>query len=154
MWFFTPKKKSVDEPTIKILMSVNSQRNLKNFLEAEKNMFDHLNIFIKILFLLNGGSLVALLEFRPDFHWCMFLLSLGIEFSLFFYLISFIFLNRAMKYIEDENYIRFKKSRRYSHNLLYCGVWFSILFFIFAFFVFAVKMNYIPQVYIPQFLIL
>lgn len=154
MWFFTPKKKSVDEPTIKILMSVNSQRNLKNFLEAEKNMFDHLNIFIKILFLLNGGSLVALLEFRPDFHWCMFLLSLGIEFSLFFYLISFIFLNRSMKYIEDENYIRFKKSRRYSHNLLYCGVWFSILFFIFAFFVFAVKMNYIPQVYIPQFLIL
>lgn len=152
MWFFTPKKKSLDNAAIKSLMSVSSQRNLKNFLEAEKNMFDHLNVFIKIMFLLNGGSLAALFEFRPNFHWCMFLLSLGIEFSLLFYLISFIFLNRSMSHIGNSDYTKFKKARKYSYSLLYWGVWISIFFFVIAFLIFAIKMGYMLPIYSVQYL--
>lgn len=137
MWFFTPKKKSVDDPAIKSLMSVSSQRNLKNFLEAEKNMFDHLNVFIKIMFLLNGGSLAALFEFRPNYFWSMFTLTLGLEFSSLFYLISFLFLNRSMNHIINSNYIKFKKSRRLSYHFLYWGIWSSILSFSVFLIVFA-----------------
>ena len=139
MWFFTPKEKFVDDAAVKSLMSVSSQRNLKNFLEAEKNMFEHLNVFIKIMFLLNGGCLAALSEFRPDFFWSMFVLTLGLGFSSLFYLISFLFLNRSMTHIINDNYVKFKNSRRLSYHFLYWGVWSSILSFSVFLIVFASK---------------
>ncbi len=60
------KEKPIDDPAIKSLMSVSSQRNLKNFLEAEKNMFDHLKAFITLSFLLNTGCLGILFKYRPE----------------------------------------------------------------------------------------
>ena len=129
MWFFTPKKKSLDGAAIKSLMSVSSQRNLKVFLEAEKNMFDHLKAFITLSFLLNTGCLAALFQFRPDKKFCIIMLSAGIEISLILYLISFLFLNISMSNLLEYNFDKFKTSRRISYTFSYLGVIASISFF-------------------------
>lgn len=50
MLFFALKKNSINDATIKSPKSVSSQRSLTVFLEAEKNMFDHLKAFITLSF--------------------------------------------------------------------------------------------------------
>ena len=52
MLFFALKKNSINDATIKSPKSVSSQRSLTVFLEAEKNMFDHLKAFITLSFFL------------------------------------------------------------------------------------------------------
>lgn len=141
MWFFTPKKKSLDDAAIKSLMSVSSQRNLKVFLEAEKNMFDHLKAFITLSFLLNAGCLAALFQFRPDIKCCIILLSIGIEISLILYLISFLFLNISMSNILEYNFDKFKTSRRISYMFSYFGVAVSIVSFWIALLLFIEKIS-------------
>ena len=54
MLFFALKKNSINDATIKSPKSVSSQRSLTVFLEAEKNMFDHLKAFITLSFFLRG----------------------------------------------------------------------------------------------------
>lgn len=92
MLFFALKKNSINDATIKSPKSVSSQRSLTVFLEAEKNMFDHLKAFITLSFFLNTGCLAALFQFRPDIKCCIILLSIGTEISLILYLIYFYFL--------------------------------------------------------------
>lgn len=53
MLFFALKKNSINDATIKSPKSVSSQISLTVFLEAEKNMFDHLKAFITLSFFLN-----------------------------------------------------------------------------------------------------
>lgn len=139
MWFFTPRKKNVDDVALKSLMSVSSQRNLKVFLEAEKNMFDHLKAFITLSFLLNTGCLAALFRFRPDIKCCIVVLSIGIETSLIIYLLSFLFLNISMSHIIKCNFDKFKSSRRISYTFSYFGVAISILSFWLALVLFIKK---------------
>lgn len=141
MWFFTPKKKSLDGAAIKSLMSVSSQRNLKVFLEAEKNMFDHLKSFITLSFLLNSGCLAALFQFRPDIKCCIIVLSIGIEISLITYLLSFLFLNISMSHIIKCNFDKFKSSRRISYSFSYFGVAVSIISFWIALLLFIKKIS-------------
>ena len=128
MNLFTPMKKSSDTETENNLPVI-SQRELKNFLEAEKNMFNYANVFIKILFLLNGGILAALFELKPNYLNSMIVLICGIEFSSLFYLISLIFLNISMRIITVYNYTKFKKTRNLSHTFLFMGICSSILSF-------------------------
>ena len=85
MLFFALKKNSINDATIKSPKSVSSQRSLTVFLEAEKNMFDHLKAFITLSFFLNTGCLAALFQFRPDIKCCIILLSIGTEISLILY---------------------------------------------------------------------
>lgn len=91
MLFFALKKNSINDAMIKSPKSVSSQRSLTVFLEAEKNMFDHLKAFITLSFFLNTGCLAALFQFRPDIKCCIILLSIGTEISLILYLISFFY---------------------------------------------------------------
>ena len=128
MNLFTPMKKSSDTETENNLPVI-SQRELKNFLEAEKNMFNYANVFIKILFLLNGGILAALFELKPNYLNSMIVLICGIEFSSLFYLISLIFLNISTRIITVYNYTKFKKTRNLSHTFLFMGICSSILSF-------------------------
>ena len=122
MLFFALKKNSINDATIKSPKSVSSQRSLTVFLEAEKNMFDHLKAFITLSFFLNTGCLAALFQFRQDIKCCIILLSIGTEISLILYLISFLFLNISMSNLLEYNFDKFKTSRRISYMFSYFGV--------------------------------
>lgn len=139
MWFFTPKKKSLDDAAIKSLMSVSSQRNLKNFLEAEKNMFDHLKAFITLSFLLNTGCLGILFKFRPDLEAIIYILSIGTLLSMISYVYAFKFLNASMNLFFNYDYIDFMKMRRKAYVSSYVGVFFSVLSFELSLFYYIYK---------------
>lgn len=139
MCFFTPKNKSDDNASIKNLMSVNSQRNLENFLEAEKNMFGQINSFISVFFLLNSGLLAALLQFKSDMTLCIILLSFGITLALFSYLISVLMLNRSMSHMIKDNIQSFKLNRRQSYSFSYFGLSASIISFLITMVYFIIK---------------
>lgn len=139
MLFFALKKNSINDATIKSPKSVSSQRSLTVFLEAEKNMFDHLKAFITLSFFLNTGCLAALFQFRPDIKCCIILLSIETEISLILYLISFLFLNISMSNLLEYNFDKFKTSRRISYMFSYFGVASSIVSFGIALLLFIEK---------------
>ena len=57
-----------------------------------------------------------------------------------------------MSHIENSDYTKFKKARKYSYSLLYWGVWISIFFFVIAFLIFAINMGYMLPIYSVQYL--
>lgn len=128
MWFFTPKKKSVDDTAIKSLMSVSSQRNLKNFLEAKKNTFDFIKPLAIIFFTINAGVMAALFEHIDKYGYIIFILGLGLFISMLFVICSISLIRKSILYIDIDNN-KFMNIRKKSILRLQYSVYFNLLSF-------------------------
>ena len=128
MKLFTPMKKSSDTETENNLPVI-SQRELKNFLEAEKNTLDHMKSFITLSFLLNTGCLGAVFKFRPDLTFVIYTLSIGTLMSMTLFMISVKFLNSSMEFIYNKNYIHFIRKRKKVYFCSYLGIFILIFSF-------------------------
>lgn len=78
---------------------------IKDFLEAEKNMFDYCKSFMSFSFLLNTGCLGILLKLYPNLYVIIYILSIGTLLSIASYMVSFKYLNKSTKFIIRSHFI-------------------------------------------------
>jgi len=102
---------------------------IKDFLEAEKNMFDYCKSFMSFSFLLNTGCLGILLKLYPNLYVIIYILSIGTLLSIASYMVSFKYLNKSTKFIISNNEVKFVSMRRRAYFSSYVGLFFSVLAF-------------------------
>lgn len=102
---------------------------IKDFLEAEKNMFDHCKSFMSLSFLLNTGCLGILLKLYPNLYVVIYILSIGTLLSITSYMVSFKYLNKSTKFIISNDEVKFVSMRRRAYFSSYVGLFFSVLAF-------------------------
>lgn len=102
---------------------------IKDFLEAEKNMFDYCKSFMSFSFLLNTGCLGILLKLYPNLYVIIYILSIGTLLSIASYMVSFKYLNKSTKFIISNNEVKFVSMRRRTYFSSYVGLFFSVLAF-------------------------
>ena len=102
---------------------------IKDFLEAEKNMFDYCKSFISFSFLLNTGCLGILLNLYPNLYVIIYILSIGTLLSITSYMVSFKYLNKSTKFIISNDEVKFVSMRRRAYFSSYVGLFFSVLAF-------------------------
>ena len=102
---------------------------IKDFLEAEKNMFDYCKSFMSFSFLLNIGCLGILLKLYPNLYVIIYILSIGTLLSITSYMVSFKYLNKSTKFIISNNEVKFVSMRRRAYFSSYVGLFFSVLAF-------------------------
>lgn len=102
---------------------------IKDFLEAEKNMFDYCKSFMSFSFLLNTGCLGILLKLYPNLYVIIYILSIGTLLSITSYMVSFKYLNKATKFIISNDEVKFVSMRRRAYFSSYVGLFFSVLAF-------------------------
>lgn len=102
---------------------------IKDFLEAEKNMFDYCKSFMSFSFLLNTGCLGILLKLYPNLYVIIYILSIGTLLSITSYMVSFKYLNKSTKFIISNDEVKFVSMRRRAYFSSYVGLFFSVLAF-------------------------
>lgn len=102
---------------------------IKDFLEAEKNMFDYCKSFMSFSFLLNTGCLGILLKLYPNLYVIIYILSIGTLLSITSYMVSFKYLNKSTKFIINNDEVKFVSMRRRAYFSSYVGLFFSVLAF-------------------------
>ena len=102
---------------------------IKDFLEAEKNMFDYCKSFMSFSFLLNTGCLGILLNLYPNLYVVIYILSIGTLLSITSYMVSFKYLNKSTKFIISNDEVKFVSMRRRAYFSSYVGLFFSVLAF-------------------------
>ena len=102
---------------------------IKDFLEAEKNMFDYCKSFMSFSFLLNTGCLGILLKLYPNLYVIIYILSIGTLLSITSYMVSFKYLNKSTKFIISNDEVKFVSMRRRASFSSYVGLFFSVLAF-------------------------
>ena len=102
---------------------------IKDFLEAEKNMFDYCKSFMSFSFLLNTGCLGILLKLYPNHYVIIYILSIGNLLSIASYMVSFKYLNKSTKFIISNDEVKFVSMRRRAYFSSYVGLFFSVLSF-------------------------
>lgn len=102
---------------------------IKDFLEAEKNMFDYCKSFMSFSFLLNTGCLGILLKLYPNLYVIIYILSIGTLLSITSYMVSFKYLNKPTKFIISNDEVKFVSMRRRAYFSSYVGLFFSVLAF-------------------------
>lgn len=102
---------------------------IKDFLEAEKNMFDYCKSFMSFSFLLNTGCLGILLKLYPNLYVIIYILSIGTLLSITSYMVSFKYLNKSTKFIISNDEVKFVSMRRRAYFSSYIGLFFSVLAF-------------------------
>ena len=102
---------------------------IKDFLEAEKNMFDYCKSFMSFSFLLNTGCLGILLKLYPNLYVIIYILSIGTLLSITSYMVSFKYLNKSTKFIISNDEVKFVSMRRMAYFSSYVGLFFSVLAF-------------------------
>lgn len=102
---------------------------IKEFLEAEKNMFDYCKSFMSFSFLLNTGCLGILLNLYPNLYVIIYILSIGTLLSITSYMVSFKYLNKSTKFIISNDEVKFVSMRRRAYFSSYVGLFFSVLAF-------------------------
>lgn len=102
---------------------------IKDFLEAEKNMFDYCKSFMSFSFLLNTGYLGILLKLYPNLYVIIYILSIGTLLSITSYMVSFKYLNKSTKFIISNDEVKFVSMRRRAYFSSYIGLFFSVLAF-------------------------
>ena len=102
---------------------------IKDFLEAEKNMFDYCKSFMSFSFLLNTGCLGILLNLYPNLYVIIYILSIGTLLSITSYMVSFKYLNKSTKFIISNDEVKFVSMRRRAYFSSYFGLFFSVLAF-------------------------
>ena len=102
---------------------------IKDFLEAEKNMFDYCKSFMSFSFLLNTGCLGILLNLYPNLYVIIYILSIGTLLSITSYMVSFKYLNKSTKFIISNDEVKFVSMRRRAYFSSYVGLLFSVLAF-------------------------
>ena len=102
---------------------------IKDFLEAEKNMFDYCKSFMSFSFLLNTGCLGILLKLYPNIYVIIYILSVGTLLSITSYMVSFKYLNKSTKFIISNDEVKFVSMRRRAYFSSYVGLFFSVLAF-------------------------
>lgn len=102
---------------------------IKDFLEAEKNMFDYCKSFMSFSFLLNTGYLGILLKLYPNLYVIIYILSIGTLLSITSYMVSFKYLNKSTKFIISNDEVKFVSMRRRAYFSSYVGLFFSVLAF-------------------------
>lgn len=102
---------------------------IKDFLEAEKNMFDYCKSFMSFSFLLNTGCLGILLKLYPNLYVIIYILSIGTLLSITSYMVSFKYLNKSTKFIISNDEVKFVSMRRRDYFSSYVGLFFSVLAF-------------------------
>lgn len=102
---------------------------IKDFLEAEKNMFDYCKSFMSFSFLLNTGCLGILLKLYPNLYVIIYILSIGTLLSIASYMVSFKYLNKSTKFIISNDEVKFVSMRRRAYFSSYVGLFFSVLSF-------------------------
>ena len=102
---------------------------IKDFLEAEKNMFDYCKSFMSFSFLLNTGCLGILLNLYPNLYVIIYILSIGTLLSITSYMVSFKYLNKSTKFIISNDEVQFVSMRRRAYFSSYVGLFFSVLAF-------------------------
>ena len=102
---------------------------IKDFLEAEKNMFDYCKSFMSFSFLLNTGCLGILLNLYPNLYVIIYVLSIGTLLSITSYMVSFKYLNKSTKFIISNDEVKFVSMRRRAYFSSYVGLFFSVLAF-------------------------
>lgn len=102
---------------------------IKDFLEAEKNMFDYCKSFMSFSFLLNTGCLGILLKLYPNLYVIIYILSIGTLLSVTSYMVSFKYLNKSTKFIISNDEVKFVSMRRRAYFSSYVGLFFSVLAF-------------------------
>lgn len=106
------------------------QQSLKIFLDAEKNMFEQLKLFINIPFLLTAGCLAAIFQFDHKDRCSIYILATSIIVQMVTIMVAMIFLNSSMRFIAKCNYKKFKKFRMLYHFTIYVYIWLSTALFI------------------------
>ena len=102
---------------------------IKDFLEAEKNMFDYCKSFMSFSFLQNTGCLGILLNLYPNLYVIIYILSIGTLLSITSYMVSFKYLNKSTKFIISNDEVKFVSMRRRAYFSSYVGLFFSVLAF-------------------------
>ena len=102
---------------------------IKDFLEAEKNMFDYCKSFMSFSFLLNTGCLGILLNLYPNLYVIIYILSIGTLLSITSYMVSFKYLNKSTKFIISNDEVKFVSMRRRAYFSAYVGLFFSVVAF-------------------------
>lgn len=102
---------------------------IKDFFEAEKNMFDYCKSFMSFSFLLNTGCLGILLKLYPNLYVIIYILSIGTLLSITSYMVSFKYLNKSTKFIISNDEVKFVSMRRRAYFSSYVGLFFSVLAF-------------------------
>ena len=102
---------------------------IKDFLEAENNMFDYCKSFMSFSFLLNTGCLGILLNLYPNLYVIIYILSIGTLLSITSYMVSFKYLNKSTKFIISNDEVKFVSMRRRAYFSSYVGLFFSVLAF-------------------------
>ena len=102
---------------------------IKDFLEAEKNMFDYCKSFMSFSFLLNTGCLGVLLKLYPNLYVIIYILSIGTLLSITSYMVLFKYLNKSTKFIISNDEVKFVSMRRRAYFSSYVGLFFSVLAF-------------------------
>ena len=102
---------------------------IKDFLEAEKNMFDYCKSFMSFSFLLNTGCRGILLNLYPNLYVIIYILSIGTLLSITSYMVSFKYLNKSTKFIISNDEVKFVSMRRRAYFSSYVGLFFSVLAF-------------------------
>ena len=102
---------------------------IKDFLEAEKNMFDYCKSFMSFSFLLNTGCLGILLKLYPNLYVIIYILSIGTLLSITSYMVSFKYLNKSTKFIISNDEVKFVSMRRRAYFSSYVCLFFSVLAF-------------------------
>ena len=102
---------------------------IKDFHEAEKNMFDYCKSFMSFSFLLNTGCLGILLNLYPNLYVIIYILSIGTLLSITSYMVSFKYLNKSTKFIISNDEVKFVSMRRRAYFSSYVGLFFSVLAF-------------------------
>ena len=102
---------------------------IKDFLEAEKNMFDYCKSFMSFSFLLNTVCLGILLNLYPNLYVIIYILSIGTLLSITSYMVSFKYLNKSTKFIISNDEVKFVSMRRRAYFSSYVGLFFSVLAF-------------------------
>ena len=102
---------------------------IKDFLEAEKNMFDYCKSFMSFSFLLNTVCLCILLKLYPNLYVIIYILSIGTLLSITSYMVSFKYLNKSTKFIISNDEVKFVSMRRRAYFSSYVGLFFSVLAF-------------------------
>lgn len=102
---------------------------IKDFLEAEKNMFDYCKSFMSFSFLLNTGCLGVLLKLYTNLYVIIYILSIGTLLSITSYMVLFKYLNKSTKFIISNDEVKFVSMRRRAYFSSYVGLFFSVLAF-------------------------
>lgn len=102
---------------------------IKDFLEAEKNMFDYCKSFMSFSFLLNTGCLGILLKLYTNLYVIIYILSIGTLLSITSYMVLFKYLNKSTKFIISNDEVKFVSMRRRAYFSSYVGLFFSVLAF-------------------------